>query len=351
MTYIIKTDRNIVCYYYSGGRLLKRIRNERGLSAEYQLMNGVRPSFSLSLTEKGESCIFCRDLKGNVILIKEGQEGITRRVLLENTGNDFKGTILFDAAIRESEIELLYNTPSKNGAYNLYIQKLSEKTRPPHLIDGAYPLNNSVFRTVNVNSRLRLVFYLKRQGENKLGYREILDDSEGLFNTVFSSSLPFGDYSTAAGERGLYFAAVTNTFFSSRLYFRTRGNEGFSDVKAAAEMSNITKPLVFVFNGKPILFFKAGDKPYMAYDTSIPKPFKGKICPELSRGSFIDKTEKGRIKASEVLVDSNKPWDIQLYPEIDENFYGFGSKTEERRKPRGEYSFKDLFSEKGSVTL
>lgn len=351
MTYIIKTDRALICYYYLGGRLLKRIRSEKGLSEEYQLMTGIRPSFSLNLTEKGQSCIFCRDLKGNVILIREDSEGITRRVILENRENDFKGSILFDAVIRENEIDLLFNTPSKNGSHSLCIQKLSAKTRPPHRIDTAYPLNNTVFRAFSVSPRHRLLFYLKRQGENRIGYREISDDSEGLYNTVFASSLPFGDYSLAISDKGLYFAVVTNTFFTSRLYFRSRESGGFSQPKTAAEINGITSPLVFISDGRPAIFFKAANKPYIIYNMSAPEPFKGKICSELSRGSFIDKTSRGLIKASEVLVDQNKPWDIQLYPEIDEGFYSFSPKSPEAENKRKDYSFKDRFSEKGSAVL
>ncbi len=351
MVYIIKTDSAVICYYYSEGRLLKRVRSERGLSAELVLMSGIRPSFSLSLTEKGESCIFCRDLRGNVIFVREGGEKTERRVLLESVGKGFGGNLLFDAVIRENEIDLLYNTAPKNGTHSLYIQKLAASTEPPRYIDGACPVNSAVFRTVRISPRLRIVFYLKRRSDNRLGYREILDCEEGRYNTVFVSGAPFGDYSLAADSRGLHFAAVTSTFFSSRLLYRGRGAEGFTETRVAVEMGNITSPLVFLYNNKPALFFKSGEKPYIAYNPTAPRPFKGKICSELSRGSFIDKTKTGAVKGSEVLVDSNKPWDIQLYPEIDENFYAFRASAERAEKPSAEYTFKDLFSKKGSVTL
>ncbi|MCD8238718.1 MAG: hypothetical protein LUC92_05220 [Clostridiales bacterium] len=348
MTYIIKTKQAMICYYYQDGRLLKRIRNETGLSGEISVMSGVRPGFSLNLTDEGKVCIFCRDLRGNIIFLRDEKEGVKGKTILESMENIIKGNILFDAHFGKEGIDLIFNAPLKDGFEGIYFQKLSKNKTAPVLLDEAKPLKGEAFRAVRAGGGLRLLFYYKAFGVSRgsrLGYRELLGERAGGFNTVFETGLNFEEYSMLIRRERFYFAAVITSFFTSKLIFKTRGSEGFSDLKTAADMKGISSPLVFLFDRHPVIFFKCGGRAYICLEDFKPQAFKGKICEDLKRGVFIDKNG-GRIKADEVLVNAEKPWDAQIYPEMDDNFLSF-----HREKPMGDYRFKDFFDKKGSELL
>lgn len=355
MTYIIKTRQALICYYYFGGRLLKRVRSGKGLSDEFLVMAGVRPAFSLNLTDKGEVCIFCRDMKGNVIFLKDVKEGVKGRVILENQENVIKGNILFDAVFGDDGIDLVFNAPLKGGGDGVYCQRLSDKGYSPVFLDEVLPVKGEAFRAAQAGGGLRLLLYHKGRGAaryNLLGYRELLGARPSSFNTVFETGLNFGEYSMLINRERFYFLAVINSFFSSRLIFKTKGGEGFSRLRTITDMKGIEAPLVFLFDGRPTLFFKSGGKNYICFEDFKPTAFKGKICESLKRGIFIDKRSGGRIKAGEVLINAEKPWDVQVYPELDENFLSFQYETEKPRKNEWrEYSFKDFFDKKGSELL
>ena len=355
MSYVVRTEEDMTFYYFKDGKLCKRIRKADGLSPEYDIMTGIMPDFSLSVAPSGERLIFCRLTKGDIMLIKDGRKGTSGRIILKNTEKSFRGSIAFDALVEKNGISLIYSIPSGHmGENNIYMQRLSREKTGPRLIDTSYGRDYG-FCTCHIDGGLRTLFYYKNRRENIFGYRELLGDEWGKYNSVFTSAAYFTDFSRHADKEGLYFLAVINNLFGSRILFRTRTNEGFSAVRVVADMNSINTPLVFLFRGKAYIFFRSGSTPYMAVGDERPVRFGGKLCSRLMKGRYIDSGSRSGIRASEILLDRDKPWDVQLFDEIDENFHKYGSPAkggEDTAVPRGrDYSFKDFFGKKGSELL
>lgn len=352
MSYVIRRDTGIDFYYYLAGRICKRTRTGQGISTEDVLAEGILDGFSMNIAENGERLIFCRRSRGDVLLIRDGKNGASSKEILKTKDNTSRVKLTFDASADKNSICLVYNAPSgSDGSHNIYIHRLSGEKTYPRLIDKAYILGGEVFRCTAIGRDHRAVFYMKRQRENILGYREILGDEWGKFNSVFTSAAHFVDYSRFVNSEGLYFLGIVNNLLSSRLLYRCRTNEGFSGIRVVADMNSINMPVVFGYDGKIYIFFRSGRIPYIIAGEDRPRQFRGKICSELIRGTYIDLSKKSRIRSSEVLLDREKPWDIQLFDEIDENFYAFSSQKEQTKESSaeiktGDYSFRDFFGKK-----
>ena len=307
MTYIIKTDNNISFYYYRAGKILTRKRSAEGLSDENTIIENVRSDFTLSLSDREEVYIFCRDNVGNVIMVKSGSEGYIKRTILENKANSGGSAIYFDAKISEASIDLIYNVPKGGkGNNDIYFQSLGKQKNAPLKMDSVFAIRNDVYRVCTIGD-IRVAAYFQNDRRLSLCYREIMGQSVGPLNTVFSSGGAFTDYAIMGNREGIYFAAVQTNVFSSRLLFRKRTSSGFSEVSSAADMNMINSPLIFLAGDKVNIFFRSGSRSYITAEGERPKPFIGKICERLTRAVYIDLSSLSHIKASEALVNAERP--------------------------------------------
>ena len=348
MTYIIKSEKDISFYYYSSGKILSRKRNSEGLSPETTIARDVRSDFTLSLSDSGEAYIFCRDNMGNVLTIKNDGNGYTGRTILENKSGRDNNALYFDARTNGSSMDLIYNVPTGGkGNNDIYFQSLGKEKSAPVLMDSVFALRNDIYRVCTVGG-IRVVSYFRNKQRLSLCYREVMEQSIGPLNTVFSSGGAFTDYSVFGSKDGMYFSAVLTNVFSSRLLFRKRTAAGFSDAVPAAEMNMINSPLIFSHNNRINIFFRSGSRAYITSENGRPTAFSGKICEKLARACYADISDGSEIKASEAPVNADKPWDIQIYPEISESYTSFISDRKPRRKEYSDYNFMDFFTERGS---
>ena len=329
---------------FSDGRLVAIYNNEDGLVArvcesgrwlpERALLKGAQLCFNASLALPGELQIYAQDKKGSVVLISYNGENIQSKIILENRSDNIHA-ILFTPVGSSGYMSLLYNIPAEEGKQKLIIQKPCEngKWAEPEEIAVLSENAERIFEFCRINENHGIVFY--RQLGQGLGYREITAEQAGEFVPVFRQGENAQGYSFFASDDSLHVVYLSSTLFSARLVYRRKISSGFEQPVILWEGQWLDNCLICEINGKICVFFQSGGTLYLSESSdngasfSKAEIYKHKFCRLPRKAIYISECPQDNYKAHHVFVDSAHPWDIQILPDMYNDFYTYYEKPSE----------------------
>jgi hypothetical protein len=144
------------------------------------------------------------------------------------------------------------------------------------------------------------------------------------------------DTSCLTTDNGIYTVAIVKTMFSCQLVFRRNITGAFDGPMVLHEAQNIENCLLFYVKGALYITFLTSGSLFMCASEdkgasfSRPARYRNRFCQGPEKAFFIsqpDQSEDG-LYLRQVYVDRHSPWDIQVVPELYDEFYNAGPKPE-----------------------
>ena len=337
MYYIIRTNRYINSFYHTRQRgIMRRFFFKGRWQAEQVIAKNCRDNFTVHY-EDDIIYLFCQDSLGDItaVTINVSNGSVSRRVVLKNQ-SDHVLQIFLHPIILDKGLTIIYNTPSLEDRSNyLMTQQLNDNGlwSPASRIDKYWSDNYEVQR---LTSDHLLLFYQTRTLENNLGYREITPEKQGRYNVYYSTNYFVSDNSCLTTENGIHTLFVVKSMFSSQLIYRRNLTGEFSSPMVLYESQRIEKCLMFFIRDNLYVTFIASGYLYISMSDdkgvsfSRPVRYHNKFCQNPEVAFFINQSEQteNSMYLRHVYVDRTSPWDIQIIPEMFDEFFPAYTETE-----------------------
>jgi hypothetical protein len=227
----------------------------------------------------------------------------------------------------------LYNIPALDKKHRLIRQNLEENGAwgQPEEIDVFNPLPSGLFEIQHVSAEHALVFYRSEAGV--AGYREITPTKTGEFINVQRQAENILSYSFLTDTEAVHTLCIIPGMFASRLVYRRKESGAFESPIVLWESSTLEKCLLLKALEELFVFFHSNGNLYVSKSLdngltfSKPDIYRNKICKSPARASYVTYEPMVGLNHAcrDVFVDSNSPWDIQILPELCEDFYPYES--------------------------
>ena len=321
MNYIVAVSDGLYCFYYrDGGVWFCEFKN--GAWSETQvLISGVRKDFTVNLIDE-EIILIWQDDAGDLKKGRFSGDDITAHVLISGKGELGQ----YCAISAEGGLNLVYSLPFSGDIHMLMSQLVGTNGAwgAVKRVDNISAMSGfgsvSLFRLVPVADRHYLAVYQNGGFESRIGYKEIYGDEVGKYNLIHSSIHSFGDCSFLATKYDLHVACVVRGVFGARLIYKKKGADGFSPGVVVTEGQGLHNVMFYTANEKLHLLFMRNDNIYcvVAEDNGyrwsfLPLEEHTHAQPrQISKAIFLSNNRsKIGIMANELLVDKEKPWEIQ----------------------------------------
>lgn len=336
--YIVRLNNNLACFYHTQeNTILLRVYQAGKWSKAKGIIGNVRENFSVNVSTK--IYLFCQDINGSIILCTGEDYSFSKRTILESTEYN-PHNILFNALIKKEGMLLIYNTPAGDGHY-LMRQRLTEgKWSKAERIDKIPNQSRELFQIQHISPEHVLLFYQTQSGEIATGYRELNMESCGKFNSYYSGSQAVYDQSILTTNKAVHTAYVLKGLFSSQLIYRKKEDEEFGSPVIISEGTKID--FVHMFFAEDNLYIVFRGNSWISYvisenngeSFSKPKRYGNKFCLEPVKAIYLtnDTQRENASFSRELIVDAAAPWDIQMLPDIYENFYPVSEPEPAREK-------------------
>ncbi len=331
--YIVRLENNsLMCFYYlkNEGIICKSFENNKWQHKQ-TVINGCRSHFTVSLDKKGNIYLFCQDTYGNIVLCTNSSGSFSSKIILENKSQRIY-TISINPIISDEGISIIYNVPNPEERNNFIVfQTLTKKGQwsPPIRIDVFYPVGSRLFNVTNVTNEHVLLFYQTITGEYNLGYREVTQNAQSTYHVFHSTKNQITDAAYLTSETTIFMIYIVKSMFSYQLIFRKKATSQFSNPVVVWEAQSIEKCLLFftnemlyiTFTNNGQLFFSISSD--MGNTFSRPQRYRNKFCLNPVKAVYLSQVKQNEKNylLSEVYVDSASIWDIQLLPDLYEDFY------------------------------
>ena len=330
MYYIVRTNQYIGAFYHARQRgVVRRIYQKGRWQAEQVLVENCKGNFTVHY-ENELTYLFCQDSQGDIILItiNDADGKVNRRIVLKSPSADFLQVLLYPI-LTERSLIIIYNAAgAEDRNYCLMTRRLDESGQwtPAVQIDTYWPDNFEVQRVTNDHL---LLFYQTRTPDNNLGYREITPNKQGDYRVYYSTKYHVSDLSRLTTDDGVHTLFVVKSMFSSQLIYRRNVTGSFSNPLVLYESQRIEDCLLFFVHGNLYITFLSSGGLYICMSGdkgasfSQPVRYRGKFCQSPEKAFFISsltQSENG-IFLRHVYVDRSSPWDIQIIPEMFEEFF------------------------------
>jgi hypothetical protein len=349
MYYIVKTGRQVCSFYYARERgIVRRVFVRGRWQPEEVIAQNARENFTVHL-DNGVIYLFCQDAQGNMVLItiNTSDNSFNAHVALENKADHVQAITLYPI-IMEQGLVIIYNTAAEDHGNYLMIQKTDGDGQwsPATRIDKYWSSSYDVQRISNDHL---VVFYQTRGRENSLGYRELTAEEQGRFNIFYSTGYFVSDTAYLTTEHGIHTLFVVKSMFSSQLIYRSKISGEFNDPVVIYEAQRIERCLLFFIRGKLYVTFLAAGQLFMCESTDMggtftrPARYRNKFCQNPEKAYFICDGEQTESECyiRQVYVDHSTPWDVQIVPELYEDFYMFQSEGEDSESASMEPEYAD----------
>lgn len=336
MNYIVNLGDRLLCFYYvEGGGISYRVFENGKWGAATTLLKEALEHYSVTLDEKGHVFLFCQDSKGDIILCTEQEASEwDRRVILQNESGDIV-PVQMHPMVTEEGLTLIYNVPSGNkGTQNIVCQKRNKNGiwHSPEQIDSFIPMRREMFCVQPVSAKHWLIFYQSGQPmrpEQQLGYREITLERRGNFHAFQANAYNITDYSFLTTYDSVHVLYIVNSLFSSQLIYRKKDGAQFGSSIVLWEGQQPENCLLFLV--KQTLYATYMYRGHLYYMTSTdqgvsfsrPMRYRNKFCLRPVKARYLSRAPQQIQKffCRELYTDSESAWDIQLLPELYEDFY------------------------------
>jgi len=319
MNYIVAAKDGLHCFYYKDGVVWFCQHDGNVWSQAYELISKVRANFTVNLVDDKRPFLIWQDDVGN---LKKGRFG-NGKVIDERTMIKSKdGLGQYRAIPADGGMNLVYSLPfAEGGIHMLMSQFVGENGAwgAVRRVDNIIGMVGGLFRLIPVAGKHFLAVYQNGGFESRIGYKEIFGDEIGGYNLLHSSIHSFGDCSFLATTHELHVACVVKGVFGSRLIYKKKGADGLSPGVVVAEGQGLHNIVLYVVNDKPHILFMRNDVLYNvgAEDDGyrwnfLPLDEREKSQnKQFSKAIFLTSGCNGQFLANELLVEVDKPWEIQ----------------------------------------
>ncbi len=332
-SYIVRLKENrLFCFYYVKGRgLLYKTYENNKWAREKVLLEQGRENFTVTIDEKGIIYLLCQDSMGDVVLLTNGEGEWVSKVILKNQSGKVH-PILLKPIITDNGICLIYNVPAVEEKSNyLVFQSVDGDGRwgPAQRIDRFTGMNSQMFQVQHVTREHVLLFYYNKSMENSIGYREITPAKLGSYNNIFSTVNHLQDVCFLTTDNAIHVCYIVKSVFSCQLIYRKKEDEGFSQPTIIAESQKLDNCIMFfVENILYIMYVSNGQ----LFETRTedrgktfyrPARYRNKFCLNPMKAHYISNVPQSEDNyyCRELYVDRSHPWDIQVIPDKNEDFY------------------------------
>ena len=325
MSYIVALDAGLYCFYYrDGGVWFCEYQNNAWKEAR-ELISEAREDFTVNLVGNGPLLIW-HDNEGNLKRGRFSGDSIAAELLIKGKGDLGQ----YCAVPADGGMNLVYTLPFSGDVHMLMSQFVgaSGAWGAVRRVDNIGVMANGLFRLVPVSERHFLAVYQNGGFESRIGYKEIYRDEVGKYNLIHSSIHSFGDCSFLATTHDLHVACVVRGVFGSRLLYKKKGEDGFSPGVVVAEGQGLHNVVLYMVGEKLHLLFMRNDTMYCVvaeedgYRWSfLPLEERGEERPgQLAKAVFLTGNKRD-FAANELLVDKERPWEIQAVSEYVTRIY------------------------------
>jgi len=327
-------DGSLISFYHVQSKgVLYRINQRGKWQPEKLLLENGQKNFSVCF-EKNKILVFCQDNNGNVMLYQGNGDNWRGRVILNNQ-SDKVHRILFSPIISETAgkagLCLVYNMPAAEGdGHYLVKQHLSEgKWDRPERLDKVTRLNNELYNIQYISHDHCVLFYQTKSAEYKLGYREVTSAAHGAFHLIHSSAYQVTGHSFLVTDSEIHVLYIIRNMFGSQLLYKKKNNTDFSAPLVIFEGQRIENCLLSIINDNIYVHFQSAGQMYQCISDdkgesfSRPRRYRHKICESPVKAIYLSEAaqKENQFFCREVYVDENNSWDVQILPDLYEDFY------------------------------
>ncbi len=335
------------CFYNTGeGRIVYKTFGKGKWGQEQPLLSGVRSPFTVSMDKQGKVYLFCQDIDGHMLLCSNTNNSWESKVVLENVHPHHTYTVCLHPMIADEGISLIYNMPNpEERSQYLVHQSLQENGRwsIASRIDRFVPQREQLYTLQHVTREHALLFYQTQTPENNVGYREMTPRVLGNFNGIHSTAYPIGDTSFLTTRDAVHSLIVVKSIFGSQLIYKKKETDAFSSPNVLWEAQNISHVLLFIVQNRLYATFMSNKQLFMCVSKdkgatfSRPIRYQNKFCLNPVKAAYLsyEPQHESQFYCHEVYVDANSLWDVQLLPDMYEDFYPLAEyKPEPQQEPQ-----------------
>ena len=332
--YIVRMANNrLIAVYHSdtSGIVMKTFDNGRWCKPT-PIAPDMQENFTLSTDDRGTLYMFCQHQNGDTHLYRHRRGEWSSRVMLENTdGNHPK--LHACPIVFGNRMSLIYSHTGGDGG-TLILRRIDErgKWHAPITIDSYTPINGS-FSVQAITPTHHLVFYAKKSVDKTagyaIGYVEVDPERITAFNTIYSTSQRVTDTSFLVTNNSIHALFIVKSMFTMQVIYRKKSGVGFSTPIIIAEAPQISNCLLMFVSGKLHAYFMTGGQLASAVSSDCGETFSGvsrctnKFCVSPVKSVYVSQIpmDEDAYFVRQLFVDRNNAADIQLLPDMYEDFY------------------------------
>ncbi len=324
---------NIICFYYENNTIYYKIFQNSKWCNEKIFATNVLDNFTAMFSPSGEIYVFCQGKDGNILLhtVKNILDSSITTINLQIDLNSIHN-ILFYPIIKDNSIFIIYNVPKDDNSFKLksaILDKYGNLSEISTIEDSLYKSNFNLFQVQYVTNKHLLAFYHTRPNDSNIGYKEITEYNTSNFINIHQTNYQIIDYSFLTTDNTIHVLYAVKTMFSYQLIYKKKEYEEFEAPIILWDGAKISDCLLSIINNNIHVFFICKDKLYTCISKNkgmnFTKPdiYKNKFCVEPKKAVYISESNMSCNKffIREVLIDKYNPCDIQLLPDLCEDFY------------------------------
>jgi len=336
--YIVQmTDNRLIVIYHSdtSGIVMRTFDNGRW-SKPIPVAPDMQENFTLSTDDRGTLYMFCRNNSGDMHLYRQQRGEWSSRVMLENTENKQPKFHAYPM-IFGNRMSIIYSH-SSGGSGTLMLRRIDEhgKWHTPITIDSYTPINGD-FSVQAISPTHHLLFYAKKNADSanshaighSIGYVETDPERVTAFNTIYSTNQRITDTSFLVTNSSIHALFIVKSMFSTQVIYRKKSGANFSAPIVIAEAPQISNCLLMFVSGKLHAYFMSGGQLASVTSADFGETFSGvsrctnKFCVSPVKSAYISQIpmDESTYFVRQLFVDRNNAADIQLLPDMYEDFY------------------------------
>jgi len=323
-------DEGLVSIYSDKKGIMARFFENGSWGDAQLLLEEALPSFTAEFDDSGSLCIFAQSRESDIVRISYNGTRLSQRTVLSGQSSN-----KYNMRVQQLQSgSLVYNVPADGSKFKLIMQSAEEGGwgEPEEIATApALPGHDGAFELQLINKGHGLVFYSSEN--NVIGYKEISPTQTCEFIPISRPGEIVLDCSFLTLQSGVYVVYVIANLFSQRLLYRRKVSEKFSEPIILWEGMRIEKPMISEINREIWAHWLFGENLYIAKAEESNSPHEATPKAAKLMGSaevYTQKFCKRPVVASYIVsgdglrniyVDSARPWDVQILPDVLPTFY------------------------------
>lgn len=330
--YIIRLKDRLICFYYNDSSIVYKIYENNHWSKLRIAVNNCLSRFTVTLDNYIN--IYCTEKDQRLVRY-------TTHNLISWTNTTLDTIEVPSASVFPVGDSLLYNNLS-----SLYYK--SNDDNEHKYLDDFIKIQDIDFQVQNITNDHIIVFYQSKNDElvkmrksnifskedidesfRNIGYMEVGKTNFSNFKPIHTTNYQIYDVSFITTYDSIHALYIVKSLFSYQLVYKCKSKEEFDQPIVIWEGQRMVNCLLQIIKNELYAFFKHKNQIFVSKKNgnafSRPEIYKNKICKEQKRAIFISNENMNEkdFFIRNIYVDAYNPWDIQILPELYEDFYYF----------------------------